>query len=231
MKLLAFDTSTDNCSLTLANDAGVVVTRSLMSAKTHTKVFFELLTESLRIAGWQLNDLTLLAFGAGPGSFTGVRLAASLVQGLASAMGLPVYPISTLQILAEMAHHKCGATKVIVMQDARMQELYAGEYLWNSEEKIMQPVRPEQLINYEYGKTWCEPNATVIGSGVKLLSLPDKMPTFPEICYIDSGYMARIVLWKLMHGITPVEAEAALPVYLRDQVAQTIEERKKKNLI
>lgn len=227
MKLLALDTSTDNCSLALADETGVIATRSLMSAKSHTKVFFELLTEILGAAGWQLNDLTQLAFGAGPGSFTGVRLAASLVQGLASVLDVPVYPISTLQVLAEVAHQKCGATKVIVMQDARMQELYAGEYFWSLKEKIMQAVRPEQLISYEDGRIWCKPNVTVVGSGVKLLSLPGNIPIFPEICYIDSCYVAKIALWKSEHGIAPVKAEAALPIYLRDRVAQTIEERKK----
>ena len=230
MNLLAFDTSTDNCSLALADEDGVIATRSLLSAKTHTKLFFSLLAELLEEAHLQLGDLTMIAFGAGPGSFTGVRLAASLAQGLASALTVPVYPISTLQVLAEMVHDQQGATKVIVLQDARMQELYAGKYLWYPKQKIMQSLKSEQLISYEEGKQWCEDDFTVVGSGAKLLSLPDNISVFPEICYIDSCYMAKIALWKVRQGIIPVEAEAALPIYLRDHVAQTIDERKK-NLI
>lgn len=123
MKLLAFDTSTEYLSLAVQN-AGEVFTYDVLAGQTHSHIILPQIQALLETAGLQLKDLEGLAFGAGPGSFTGVRIAAGVAQGLGFGGNLPVVGVCTLQALAEAS----SATKVIACLDARMGEVYHAAY-------------------------------------------------------------------------------------------------------
>lgn len=123
MKLLAIDTSTDFLSLAVSSDAGTFVFHERVGQK-HAEQALPHVQDLLRQAGLPLKELDGVVYGQGPGSFTGLRIACGLAQGLAFAAGLPVIPIPTLDSVAEQA----GATRVVACSDARMQQAYLASY-------------------------------------------------------------------------------------------------------
>ncbi len=125
MKLLAFDTASEWCSAALLIDDAVHF-RAVHAGQTHSSLLAPMLGELLAEAGMSYRQLDGLAFGHGPGSFTGLRIACGVAQGLALGAGLPVLGVSTLEALAEEAGE--GADEVLACLDARMNEVYAGLY-------------------------------------------------------------------------------------------------------
>ncbi|MDX8379700.1 MAG: tRNA (adenosine(37)-N6)-threonylcarbamoyltransferase complex dimerization subunit type 1 TsaB [Gallionella sp.] len=123
MKILALETSTEYCSVALWQ-AGRVVERSEWVGQKHSELLIPLLDALLQAAGVSLSHCNGIAFGAGPGSFTGVRIACGTTQGLALGAGLPVVGICTLLALAEAS----GESRVIAAVDARMGEIYFAAY-------------------------------------------------------------------------------------------------------
>lgn len=123
MKLLAIDTSTDFLSLAVSSGSQTVVFHERVGQK-HAEQALPHLQELLLQAGLTLRDLDGVVYGQGPGSFTGLRIACGLAQGLAFAATLPVIPIPTLDSVAEQA----GATRVVACADARMQQAYLASY-------------------------------------------------------------------------------------------------------
>ncbi|WP_024303805.1 tRNA (adenosine(37)-N6)-threonylcarbamoyltransferase complex dimerization subunit type 1 TsaB [Pseudogulbenkiania sp. MAI-1] len=123
MKLLAIDTSTDFLSLAVSSDRETVVFHERVGQK-HAEQALPHVQELLREAQLTLRDLDGVVYGQGPGSFTGLRIACGLAQGLAFAASLPVIPIPTLDSVAEQA----GATRVVACTDARMQQAYLASY-------------------------------------------------------------------------------------------------------
>lgn len=123
MKILALETSTEYCSIALWQ-AGVVNEKSVLVGQKHSEIMIAMLDELLQQAGVKLTQLDGIAYGAGPGSFTGVRIACGVTQGLALGGSLPVIGISTLQAVAQAS----GRDKVIVALDARMAEVYFAVY-------------------------------------------------------------------------------------------------------
>lgn len=134
--ILAFDTSSDACSAAL-RIGKVTLTRHVMAKQKQSELILNMLSELLKEADLKLEDCSALAFGAGPGSFTGIRLAASIAQGLSLGSNLPVIAISTLQILAQGMYREHQEKNILVATDARMQEIYFGAYSLN-EQNIMQ---------------------------------------------------------------------------------------------
>lgn len=128
MKILALDTATENCSAALLID-GTLLTREEELPRGHAQRILPMIEELLSEAQLGLADLHAVAFGRGPGSFTGVRLAATVTQGLAFGVGLGVVPISDLQAVAQRAFGIDAAlARVVVCNDARMSEVYWGCY-------------------------------------------------------------------------------------------------------
>src|SRR5687767_3987718 len=120
--LLAIDTSTEACSAALSSN-GAIIERYEIAPQQHGQLILSMIESLLSEASLQITQLNALAFGRGPGSFTGIRIAAGVIQALAFAQDLPVVPISTLQALAQNAYNTVQATHVLSAIDARMGEI------------------------------------------------------------------------------------------------------------
>ena len=128
MKILALDTATENCSAALLI-SGALLCREELIGRGHAQRILPVIVELLSEADAALQDLTAIAFGRGPGAFTGVRLAACVAQGLAFGAALPVVAVSDLQALAQRAlAQDSDVDRVLVCTDARMHEVYCGAF-------------------------------------------------------------------------------------------------------
>ncbi|MFJ5446122.1 tRNA (adenosine(37)-N6)-threonylcarbamoyltransferase complex dimerization subunit type 1 TsaB [Methylobacillus methanolivorans] len=224
MNILALDTSTEYLSLALMLD-GKLLERELLAGQTHSQRILPLLRELLDEAGIALRELDGIAFGAGPGSFTGLRIACGVAQGLAFGANLPVIGVSTLLALAEDAQ---GADKVIACLDARMGEVYHAAYEKTATgwQEVLAPglYAPDGVPAIE-GQGW-----TGIGSGWKAYvdSLDQRygaqlLQRFPE-AYPRAAAIARLTLPGFEAGEGRPAHEAA-PIYIRNKVALTTSER------
>ncbi|MGL5290478.1 MAG: tRNA (adenosine(37)-N6)-threonylcarbamoyltransferase complex dimerization subunit type 1 TsaB, partial [Vibrionaceae bacterium] len=144
--ILAIDTTTENCSVAVRHN-GEELACSELAQQSHAAKILPMVDNLLAQAQLSLNQLDVIAFGRGPGSFTGVRIGVSVAQGLAFACDLPLLGISSLAALAQQTYRKLGKTHVLSAIDARMQEIYAGGYVraengdWQSEiaEQVIAP--------------------------------------------------------------------------------------------
>ena len=127
MKLLAIDTATEGCSAALVNDQQLL-TRMEVQPRKHAELILPMLDELLSEAGLAISQLDALAFGRGPGAFTGVRIATGVIQGIAFGADLPVVPVSTLRALAQRAFQEYQHANVLTAFDARMDEVYWASY-------------------------------------------------------------------------------------------------------
>ena len=127
MNVLALETATDACSVALAAGEDLY-SRQSTEPRIHARRVLAMVDECLAEAGQRPADVDLLVFGRGPGSFTGVRIATGVVQGLSLGAGLPVVPVSTLAALAQGTIRQQGARAVLAALDARMQEVYWGAF-------------------------------------------------------------------------------------------------------
>ncbi len=221
-KILAIDTATENCSVALlVNDQ--VISRSEVAPRDHTKKVLPMVDEVLKEAGLTLQDLDALAFGRGPGSFTGVRVGIGIAQGLAFGADLPMIGISTLAAMAQASYRLHGATDVAVAIDARMSEVYwarytrqaNGEWTGVDEECVIPPANLAEEAQPD-DKTW-----TTAGTGwdayqEALTQLPFSV-TESEVLYPDSQDIVILAKQELEKGNT-VPVEESSPVYLRDNV-------------
>jgi tRNA threonylcarbamoyladenosine biosynthesis protein TsaB len=222
MKLLAIETATDACSAALWVD-GVLTTRHEVAPREHTRLILPMMDGLLADAGLRLADLDALAFGRGPGAFTGVRIAAAVIQGAAFAADLPVVPVSTLAALAQQGID-AGSPRVLAALDARMDEVYWGAFQADAE-GLAVPVGAEQVIAPDavpipegdgwrgVGSGWAAYGDALrarLGNRVTEID-PDVLPAAAEV--------ARLAVRDFAAGLA-VPAEQALPVYLRDKVAE-----------
>ena len=204
MKILALDTSTHACSVALLNNNNITQ-RFIIAIQQHTTFILPMINELLEEAGIDLSQLDAIAFGVGPGSFTGVRLAASIVQGLALVNNTPVIKISTLRGLAQEIFENLGDTKVFIALDARMEEIYFGEYQLDSD-GIMQAVTPDKLIKVACIK---------VDNAAKLYN--DAMIKDCNI-NLQAKTIIKIAATDFAKGLITT-ADQALPVYLREEIA------------
>ncbi len=222
MKLLAVDTSSDACSVALL--VGTEVREDFkLAPREHARLILPMVDMLLAEAELSLSQLDAIAFGRGPGSFTGLRIAAGVAQGLAFGADLPVLPISTLAALAQGAHTDLGVTRVLAALDAQMSEVYWGAYQINNAgmmelygaEQVCAPgdvVLPDAGEWQGVGSGWKEYGAALrerCGTLVHTV-LPERLPRAKDI--------ALLGVTALQRGLA-VSAEQALPVYLRNQVA------------
>jgi len=223
MKLLALDTATEQCSAALWHD-GVVQVREAPRGGAASEQILCLIGELLAESGAALGSLDAIAFGRGPGAFTGVRLATGVAQGLAFAAGLPVLPVSDLGALALQAFRRDGAPpRALICQDARMGEVYWASFACSGaiptligREAVGAPSSVSLPVPWQ-GERWCG-----AGSGFQahtaLGALPGSDPgqIWPSLRPHAREIAAIAAALGLAHA---VPAEQALPVYLRDEVA------------
>ena len=224
MRILALETSTEWCSVA-AGDGERWLARDERTGPAHSERALALVDAVLAEAGWTLAALDGIAFGAGPGSFTGIRVACGLAQGLALGADLPVVPVPTLAALAHAAWTGSGARRVVACLDARMREVYIaayqrGEAAWREIDvpRVLAPA----LIDAPDGNDWH-------GAG-------NGFATYPELgrqlglARVDAGArptalaVGELALPRLAAG-EGVAAADALPLYVRHRVALTTAER------
>jgi len=219
-KILAIDTSTDACSAALLLDHEIF-DRFMVAPKEHTSFILAMVDELLSESKVGFGELDAIAFGCGPGSFTGVRLASSIAQGFAFASVLPVVRISTLRALAQEIFVEYKIPKVLVAQDARMQEIYFGEYCVD-DNGVMRGIKPDILANpYELANAIVVDDDVVgVGDGFEIYSeiFSRSCKRFISRRYVQAKYVAKLAADDFMKGLA-VSAEQAQPAYLREKVA------------
>lgn len=140
MKLLALDASTAICSVAVEAD-GQIVQQTREVSRSHSQFILPMIDSCLHELNVQIKDLDAIAFGKGPGSFTGLRLTASIVQAIAYSHDLPVVPVSSLQAIAQAVYQQEGVTDLVVCEDARIQQVYWCHFKLS--DGFMQPVTVE----------------------------------------------------------------------------------------
>lgn len=223
VKILALDTATENCSVALLVDDKVYV-RSEVAPRDHTKKVLPMVDEVLQEAGVSLTDLNALAFGRGPGSFTGVRIGIGIAQGLAFGADLPMIGISTLEAMAQGVYRKHGSNHVATAIDARMSEVYWARFVrqedgtWNQLDA--ECVTPPQLISDNSqadANTWRTAGTGWDAYTEQLSGLAFETQQ-SDVLFPDAEDIVQLAKYELVKGNT-VDAEEASPVYLRDTVA------------
>ena len=230
MKLLALETANEQCSVSLIDDTQELFFQLDVRPKAQTQTILPLIEQALHQSNTQLADLTAIAFSRGPGSFSGVRINAAVAQALAWSHDLPVIPVSSLQALAQAAYRLTGFSQVTAVLDARMQEVYIANFSLN-EHGIMQAIDEEKLFNYQQAADYVQ--FSVVGSGselVKLNQIDSTSPSEMSLKHIvataqDIAAIAQVCVSKKQW----VDAEHALPVYLRDDAWKKIPEQGKTN--
>lgn len=224
MIVLAIETATEACSAALYCD-GDILERYQLAPREHNRLILPMLDSLLAEAGLDLGRVDALAFGRGPGSFTGVRIAAGVVQGIAFALDLPAAPVSTLAALADEAIRETGCEYAFPCIDARMAEVYFAIYRRDGEgypellgeERVLPPAQVDfSLIPGKgagTGSGWATYEACLNGLvGERLSSiLPGRFPRAASVARLGARIHAL--------GLS-VSAEEALPVYLRNNVAK-----------
>lgn len=221
-RILAIDTATEACSVALWNN-GEKHALFEICPREHTQRILPMVQQILAESGVSLNQLDALAFGRGPGSFTGVRIGIGIAQGLAMGADLPMIGVSTLATMAQGAFRQMGATQVLAAIDARMGEVYWGQYqrqndgVWMGEntEAVFTPERAQQNIMSLAGE-WAS-----VGTGwgtypdmaaATPITLVDGQITLPQAEDMLPLALVDFALGKM------TAVENAQPTYLRNEV-------------
>ena len=223
MKLLAIETASDACSCALLAGEGCLE-RHRVAPRRHAELVLSMVKELLDESGIELAHLDALAFGRGPGSFTGVRVAAGVIQGLAYGANLPVVPVSSLQALAQGCYRENGSARVLAAFDARMGEVYWGVY--EADASGLMTARVDDLAT--------APDAVPLPSGGGWLGAGEGWRVYPgelaarigeKLAGTEPDRLARALdvatLAVAAHARgDSVSAALALPVYVRNKVAR-----------
>lgn len=213
MTILALETSTDACIVTLQRGDDLLV-KSESQPRRHLQLILPMIDAVMAEAEFGYEGLDAIAFGCGPGSFTGVRIAASVAQGVSFGADLKVIPISTLAIMAQSVYCREGVEQVAIAQDALQGEAYFGVYSLNSD-GVMLPDQPEKLAPLQslpYEQVAIAGNAWELVDGA---SLPKAFSTA-----IEPRALADLASFYLDSGVLDNPLEA-LPTYLRKTVVKS----------
>jgi len=242
MKILAIETATEACSAALLmsdtqvisdesviskiknnkTDKSKIITRFQLAPREHTKLILPMLDKVLEEANIQLSEVDAIAFGRGPGAFTGLRIAAGVAQGVALSVDKPVIPVSTLAALALQASEQADYNQnktIVVALDARMGEIYWGSFVLKN--RTIEPMGEEQVSKLEYILNDIGDESIIaIGNGWEVSNekLPENINVI-EDCLPSAQYIARLALPLLIAEKT-VAVEDAQPVYIRNNVAK-----------
>jgi tRNA threonylcarbamoyladenosine biosynthesis protein TsaB len=221
MRILALDTSTEACSVALLQD-GVMRLRAAITERSHAELVLPMVDELLAEGGLTLGDLDGIAFGRGPGAFTGLRIAAGVVQGLAFGAGLKVAPVSSLAAVAAQVPGQPGES-VLVCNDARMGEVYWGVFRLETDgcvtALLQEAVSPPERVGEGAAHS-------SHAAGNALARHPAMAERFTRLgLRLHDGLLpradavARLGARVLASG-GGLPADQALPVYVRDDVAR-----------
>jgi len=224
LTILAIETSAElaSCAL-LAGDQ--LTERAAAGVRTHSQSILPMVQELLKEAGIALANVDAVAFGAGPGSFTGVRTACGVAQGLAYGAGLPVLPLVTLEAMAEACRARTGASEVLAVLDARMGEVYWAQYRHDGGWREVvaptlsapQDVAPQPVAGLQAcGNGFAEYADAFAAQPFAQGALPDVVPHARELARLGVAALAA------GQGVAPARAQ---PLYLRNKVAYTSAER------
>ncbi|WP_350559953.1 tRNA (adenosine(37)-N6)-threonylcarbamoyltransferase complex dimerization subunit type 1 TsaB [Psychrobacter sp. CAL346-MNA-CIBAN-0220] len=231
---LAMDTVFDQCSIAILDDSGEVISCQTETGKRQqTQQILPMIDAALSECQLRLADIQALIFNRGPGAFSGIRINTAVVQALSVAHDLPCVGISSLQAIAQCAYQKYGLTHVYSALDARMQQVYFGQYLLDSqldgqlETAIMQPVfednrDTEQLLDYDSQTAL---NIPIVGNGAGLLSLYNEQTIHEDVCP-NATVIGQLGIAQFI-ALGGTEAALALPKYLRNQAWKTLKEQGK----
>ena len=227
MNLLAFDTSTDTLSIAVARGAAVWQHTGPGGAQASASLI-PAIVQLLERAGLEFAGLDAVVFGRGPGSFTGLRTACAVAQGLAlgcgSGRGVPVLPIDTLLALAEQARLQHGCTQVVAVLDARMDEVYVARHAWqagawhslDADDSAFALCKPEAV---QVPPGWTVAGNAQAAYGARLA------PQAAHVHALPTAVALLSLAPALLAAGHAVAAEHALPLYVRDKVAKTTAER------
>jgi tRNA threonylcarbamoyladenosine biosynthesis protein TsaB len=227
MKILAIDTATEACSAALLVD-GEIKAEYKIAPREHSRLILKMVDQLLADAGLTVAELDAIAFGRGPGSFMGLRIAAGVVQGIAFAHDIPVIPISTLKAIAQRAFEQTQNKNILVAIDACMDEVYwcayfleDNQWLPDAKEQVISPdlvSLPEKLSGSD--TPWVGAGTGWKSYKERLLSTADcKLQTILPECLPSAEVIVKLAVDEFSAGNTVIAAEA-IPVYLRNDVAK-----------
>ena len=230
---LAMDTVFDQCSIAILDSSGQVLSSHTETGKRQqTQQILPMIDAALSEAQLKLADIQALIFNRGPGAFSGIRINTAVVQALSVAHDIPCVGVSSLQAIAQCAYQKYGLTHVYSALDARMQQVYFGQYEIvveaQSAHSIMQPVllegseSTEQLLDYD---SQTESEFPIVGNGASLLTSHEGQVCHDDV-WPDAVVIGQLGIAQFM-AIGGTEAAQALPKYLRNQAWKTLKEQGK----
>ncbi len=226
MKLLALETATRRCTVSLQVHDRISVL-DVDAGITHSQSILPQAIALLSQAGLRVSDLDAVAYGAGPGAFTGVRIACACAQGLALAHGLPVVPFGTLDALAYTCAAQMGMTagaqrNIWVINDARMNEVYCAGFGWQGETLV--PISPARVLPAAAGLPEHPEQWQLAGDAFQTLAAFHTWASGVRTYAADGHGIARAArsAWLDHQAVHPRDAQ---PLYVRDKVALTEQER------
>ena len=219
MNLLAFDTSTDTLFIALQRGTALWQHQAAGGANS-SATLLPSIQQGLQALDLQFADLDAIVFGRGPGSFTGLRTACAIAQGLALGAGKPLLPVDTLLAVAEEAREQHGLADVMAVLDARMSEVYHAGYRW-----------VDGLWHATHALGLCAPEALQVPEGLSVVG--NAQAAYAERLAPQAAHRVALPTATALLRLAPrlmadghlVDASYALPLYIRDKVALTTAER------
>ena len=209
--ILAIETSSDACSIAVSYNNKLFSSHKITPQK-HTENFFTSLKEVLQKAQLQLTQIEAIAVGCGPGSFTGVRLACSVAQGLGYSLNLPIIKVSSLEIIAKHALHEFQTKNIVVLVDAHMDQIYLGKFKYEKERILSsseEAIRIEEFSIKDFYSDTC-----FIGSGCNLLKSELKNAKAFSAFHLPHALdLLSLAKKKIKEGKT-IDPEKLAPIYL-----------------
>ena len=222
MKVLAFDTSTEALSIALGHWHGGALQMWQHTGPGGAQASATLIPRAMALldeAGIALKELDAVAFGAGPGSFTGLRTACAVAQGLAFGANVPVLPVDTLLAVADDARHTSGTTQVQTVLDARMDEVYTAAWSHDGAQWLAHGIAalsaPQDVP--------VQPGWALAGNA--FAAYGDRLPAVARVAALPTAAAMLRLAPALLAAGHAVPADQALPRYIRDKVAKTTDER------
>ena len=218
---LAMDTVFDQCSIAILDSSGQVLSSHTETGKRQqTQQILPMIDAALSEAQLRLADIQALIFNRGPGAFSGIRINTAVVQALSVAHDLPCVGVSSLQAIAQCAYQKYGLTHLYSALDARMQQVYFGQYELVTDDQLGHSIM--QLLDYDRQTALSLP---IVGNGAPLLARHDQQDCHEDV-WPDAVVIGQLGIAQFAND-GGTEASQALPKYLRNQAWKTLKEQGK----